>query len=113
MPPRLARQPGKEYPKPLDLRHLLSITKLGSLTPAIQLQGVAAEHGATHRRRSFVGSNGWLGRCASLAGLQRYVDADRVPDDGVSNVRSFPNDLTAAFAYLSKTLRKVIDGQAK
>jgi hypothetical protein len=87
------------------------------LTPAIQLQSVAAEpgatQGATRRRRSFVIRNGLLGRCASLVGLQRYVDTDRVPNDGVSGPCYLPNDLTAALANLSKTLREVVDGQTK
>ena len=90
---------------------------ISCITPAIQLQRVAAEHGATQgatrRRRSFVSCNGLLGRCASLVGLQRYVDTDRVPNDGVSGPCYLPNDLTPAFANLSKTLREVVDGQTK
>ena len=52
-------------------------------------------------------------RCASLVGLQRYVDTDRVPNDGVSGPCYLPDDLTAALANLSKTLREVVDGQTK
>lgn len=44
-------------------------------------------------------------------GLQRYVDTDRVPNDGVSGPSHFLNDLTAALANLLKALVEVIDGQ--
>ena len=64
----------------------------------------------TRRRRSFVCCNGLLGRCASLLGLQRYVDTDRVPNNGVSGPCYLPNDLTAALANVSKALVEVIDG---
>ena len=45
--------------------------------------------------------------------LQREVDTDRVPNHGVSGPCCLPNDLTAALANLSKTLREVVDGQMK
>ena len=54
-----------------------------------------------------------LGRCASLTGLQRYVNADRVSNDGVPGVSRSLDDLTATLANESKTLLEVIDGQTK
>jgi hypothetical protein len=54
-----------------------------------------------------------LGRSASLIGLQRYVNTNRVSNDGVPGVSRSLDDLPAALANSSKTLREVIDRQTQ
>ena len=54
-----------------------------------------------------------LGRCASLIGLQRNANTDRVSNDRVSRVGRSLDDLTATLANESKTLLEVIDRQTK
>ena len=78
--------------------------------------GSTAEHGWRHGMslpaRSEVRDRQILTKFQS-ARLQRQVDTDRVPNDGVSGPSYYLDDLTAALANLSKTLVEVIDRQTQ
>ena len=66
---------------------------------------LASQRKGFYSRRFFLLDGGvQIGLCASLPGLQRYANTDRVSNDGVSGVGESLDDLTAALANSSKTL---------